>query len=134
MKFNTALAAAMEFLNFALENKKEIGRKTIEKFLILLAPFTPHLTEELWYLLGNKNSIHNQSWPKYDAKLIQEEKIIFIVQVNGKLRDRVEVTTEISEKEIKELALSLKKVQNFISGKEIKKIILVPKKLINIVV
>jgi len=134
MKFNTALAAAMEFLNFALENKKEIGRKTIEKFLILLAPFTPHLTEELWHLLGNKNSIHNQSWPKYDAKLIQEEKVIFIVQVNGKLRDRVEVTTEISEKEIKELALSLKKVQNFISGKEIKKIILVPKKLINIVV
>jgi len=133
MKFNTAIAAFMEFLNFASASKKEIGGDVIERFLILLAPFAPHITEELWHQLGHGDSIHKQKWPKYNPRLIKEEIITLIIQINGRVRDKIEVEAGISEKKAKELALLSKKVQNWISGKEIKKIIFVPQKLINIV-
>ena len=133
-KFNTAVAAFMEFLNFASKNKKEIGRDVIERFLILLAPFAPHITEELWHQIGNKDSIHKQSWPKYDLKLIKEEMITLVIQVNGKVRDKVEVEASISEEKAKELAISREKIKKWIGNKEIKKVIFVPGKLINIVI
>jgi leucyl-tRNA synthetase len=132
-KFNTAIAFFMEFINFSYENKKDIGKDIIERMLILLAPFAPHLTEELWQYLGKKDSIHNQSWPKYDSKLIKEETITFIVQINGKVRDRIKTKADISEKEARKLAISSEKVQKWISGKEIKKVIFISGKLINIV-
>jgi leucyl-tRNA synthetase len=84
--------------------------------------------------LGHKDSIHQQSWPKYDPKLIKEEIITLIIQVNGKVRDKVEVEASISEEKAKELALSREKIKKWIKGKEIKKVIFVPRKLINIVV
>jgi len=145
-KFNTAIAAFMEFLNFANLNlegmpsasygasKKEIGRDVIERFLILLAPFAPHITEELWHQLGHRDSIHKQKWPKYNPRLIKEEIITLVIQINGRVRDKIEVEAGISEKKAKELALLSKKIQNWISGKKIKKIIFVPEKLINIVI
>jgi len=133
-KFNTAVAAFMEFLNFAFLNKKEISKDTIERFLILLSPFAPHITEELWHQLDHKDSIHKQKWPKYDPRLIKEEIITLVIQVNGRVRDKIEVEADISEEKARELALLSKKVQNWISGKEIKKIIFVPGKLINIVI
>jgi leucyl-tRNA synthetase len=133
-KFNTAIAAFMEFVNFAQEKKEEVGKDIIEKMLILLSPFTPHLTEELWEKLGYKKSIFLEKWPQYDSKLIKEETITLIIQVNGKVRDRIEVKTDISEKKAKALAISQKKVKNWVEGKEIKKVIFVPGKLINIVV
>jgi len=144
-KFNTAIAAFMEFLNFANLNpegkpsasygasKKEIGRDVIERFLILLAPFAPHITEELWHQLGHRDSIHKQKWPKYNPRLIKEEIITLVIQINGRVRDKIEVEAGISEKKAKELALMSKKIQNWISGKEIKKVIFVQEKLINIV-
>jgi len=134
MKFNTAIASFMEFVNFCQQKKEEAGRDVIERMLILLAPFAPHIAEELWKELGNKKSIHLEEWPKYDEKLIKEQKIVLLVQVNGKLRDQLEASPDISEKEAKELAIGRDKIKKWIGGKEIKKIIFVPKRLINIVI
>ena len=134
MKFNTAISAFMEFLNFAQDNQKEIGRDVIERFLILLAPFAPHITEELWHQLGNKDSIHQQKWPKWDPELVKEEMITLIIQVNGKVRDKVKVKASISEEKAKEIALSSEKIKKWTKGRKIKKVIFVPGKLINIVI
>ena len=133
VKFNTAIAAFMEFTNFALANKKNVGQDAIEKTLILLAPFAPHLTEELWHFLGHKDSVHNQKWPKYDKELVKEKKITLIVQINGKVREKMAAEAGISEEEAKKIALESKKIKKYLKGKEIKKIIFVPDKLINIV-
>jgi len=133
-KFNTAVAAFMEFLNFANLNKKEIGKDTIERFLILLAPFAPHITEELWHFVGHKDSIHKESWPKYDPRLIKEEMITLVIQVNGKVRDKIEVEADISEEKAKELAIPREKIKKWLKDKKIKKVVFVPGKLINIVV
>ncbi len=133
-KFNTIIAAFMEFVNFWSENKNEIGKDILERFLILLTPFAPHISEELWHQLGNKDSVHNQPWPKYDKKFIKEEIITFIIQINGKIRDQIEVETDISEEKAKKLTLEREKVKKWIGDKEIKKVIFIPGKLINIVV
>lgn len=133
VKFNTAIAAFMEFTNFALSNKEKVGRDVIEKALKLLAPFAPHLTEELWQKLGFENSVHQQKWPKYDPELIKEKTITLVVQVNGKVRDKIEVEADILEDKAKELAISSEKVKKWIKDKKIKKVIFVPGKLINIV-
>jgi leucyl-tRNA synthetase len=124
----------MEFVNFWQENKKDVGREAIETFLILLAPFAPHITEELWSQLGCKGSIHNQPWPKYNKKLVKEEMVTLIIQVNGRVRDKIEVKADISEGEAKKLTLNRENVKKWTVGKEIKKIIFVPNKLINIVI
>jgi leucyl-tRNA synthetase len=134
MKFNTSVAAFMEFTNLMQENKSEVGKDAFDKFLTILSPFAPHITGELWKILNNKKSIFEQSWPEYDSKLILEETISLVVQVNGKLRDKIEVRAAISQKEAEELAFKSEKVQNWIAGKEVKKIIFLPKKLINIVI
>jgi len=148
-KFNTAISAMMELLNFL--RKKEgsypyriLEKEELKKFLLILSPFAPHLTEELWQRLKEnppllekfkiEDSIHSQRWPKYDPKLIKEEKIEFIIQINGKVRDKVKVDVDISEKEATELSLKREKIKKWIEGKKIKRIIFVPKKLINIVI
>jgi leucyl-tRNA synthetase len=133
-KFNTAVAAFMEFLNFAFENKREIGKDVLKRFLVLLAPFAPHITEELWHRLGQKDSIHLQPWPKWDPELVKEEIITLVIQINGKVRDKIEVESDISEEKAKELAISREKIKKWIKGKKIKKVVFVPGKLINIVV
>ena len=133
-KFNTAIAAFMEFVNFAQLHKKEIGKEAIERFLLLLAPFAPHLAEELWERIGHKKSIFEERWPQYNKDLIKEERITLVIQINGKVRDKIEVNRDISQEEAKKLALKQKKVQNWIDGKEIKKIIFIPGKLINFVI
>ncbi len=134
MKFNTAIAAAMEFINSALKNKDKVGKDVMKRFLILLAPFAPHMTEELWDYLGEKDSIHQQEWPQYDPKLVKKEEITLIVQVNGKLRDKFKVKAGISKEKAKELVLKREKIKERIKNKEIKKIIFVPNELINLVV
>ncbi len=132
-KFNTAVSSFMEFINFGTENKEEIGKDVAEKFLLLLAPFAPHISEELWHQLGHKDSIHNQSWPVYDDKMAREDRAVLIIQINGKIRDKVEVDKGIPEEEAKKLTLECESVKKWIAGKEIKKIIFVPGKLISIV-
>lgn len=133
-KFNTIISSFMEFINLAKENKKEFGKDALERMLILLSPLAPHMSEELWQKIGHKKSIFSESWPKYDKRLIKEETINLIVQINGKVRDKVEVEAGISENEAKKLTLSREKVKKWIVGKKVKKVIFVKGKLINIVI
>ena len=132
-KFNTAVSALMILVN-EMEKEQAIPITYYQSLLILLSPFAPHITEELWYQLGHEDSIHNQVWPKYDSKLVKEETITLIVQINGKVRDKIEVEADISEEKAKKLTLEREKVKKWIEGKETKKIVFVPGKLINIVV
>ena len=145
-RFNTAVSQLMIFLNSfyrAYENEKGLNIVEIngflrgcdfKKFLIILSPFVPHLAEELWEKLGNKNSIFLENWPEYDKNLIKDEEFELIVQISGKVRDKIKVKMDISEDEAKEIAMQSEKIKNLISGKEIKKIIFVKNRLINIVV
>jgi leucyl-tRNA synthetase len=147
-RFNTAISALMIFIN-ELQKGNEPQKRTYKKsheifrtFLLLLAPFAPHLAEELWQNFLKSpasdfqvsNSIHSQPWPKYNLKFIEEEKIQLIIQINGKVRGRIEAPFNISEKKAKELALKQERVQKWIGSKEIKKTIFIPGKLINLVV
>lgn len=131
-KFNTAIAIMMEFVNEAQNHG--ISQKQAENFLKILAPFAPHITEELWQTLGYKDSIFKEKWPEYDKKLIKEEAFYLVVQINGKLRDTIGVPLEISEKQAKKLALESEKIQKWLRNKKIRKIIFVKNKLINFVV
>jgi len=133
-KFNTIIAGFMKFLNLGLENKKEVGKDTIEKMLLLLSPFASHISEELWQKLGHKETIFKEKWPEYDRKLIKEEKITLVIQINGRVRDKIEVETDISEEEAKKLTLEREKVKKWTEGKLVKKTVFVPGRLINIVV
>jgi len=134
MKFNTAVAAFMEFVNFGLDDEEDIGKDIIERMLILLTPLAPHISEELWEVLDHKESISKEAWPKFNSDLIKEESITLIIQINGKVRDEVEINADISKKEAEKLALKRKKVQDWTENKEIKKTIFVPRKLINFVI
>jgi leucyl-tRNA synthetase len=131
-KFNTAISSMMILLN-AMEKEKEISKDHYADFLILLSPFAPHITEELWREIGNKESIFNQSWPKYNEELIKDEQIELVVQINGKVRDRISVESGISEEEAKETALASEKIKKWLDGKQPKKIIFVKGKLVSIV-
>ena len=131
--FNTAIAKMMELVN-ELSKAESFGPGSIRALLIMLAPFAPHMAEELWHGLGNKESIHLQKWPAYDPQLVKEQELTIPVQVNGKLRDTILVPAEAGDEEIKKKALASKKVKEFTAGKKIVKTILVPKKLVNLVV
>ncbi|MDD5059500.1 MAG: leucine--tRNA ligase [Candidatus Omnitrophica bacterium] len=131
-KFNTAIASLMELTNsiYQLGCDKEI----FSKLLIMLSPIAPHFCEELWEILGNKTSIFKSSWPKFDEKLLVEEKVELVVQVNGKLRSKIQVGRDITEDKLKELVLKDEKVASWLEGKSPKKFIVVPRKLVNIVI
>ncbi len=133
-RFNTAISALMILINEITKEAESIKAKDWKLIIQLLAPFAPHMAEELWAKSGGKDSVHNQKWPQYDHKLIKEEKIQLIIQVNGKVRDKIEVSADVGEEEAKDLAFSQKKVQNWIYGKDIKKVIFISGKLINIVI
>jgi leucyl-tRNA synthetase len=132
-RFNTAISALMILVN-EMQKQDENTFRPMRTLLLLLAPFAPHLAEELWLKIGEKDSIHNQKWPEYDPKLIEEAKIQLIIQINGRVRDKVEVPINISQEEAEEIVLKREKVKKWIEGKEVKKIIFVPGKLINLVV
>ena len=100
----------------------------------MLAPASPHIAEELWQRIGNRYSIHNQPWPKWDAALAKEEEITLVVQVNGKLRDRISVPVSITEDEAKKLATESDKIKAHVQGKRVVNVIYVPGRLVNIVV
>jgi leucyl-tRNA synthetase len=102
--------------------------------LLLLAPTAPHLTEELWERTGHTYSIHNQPWPQWDEELVKEEEVTLVIQVNGKLRDRVTVPVSITEAEARELALGRERIQAYVKDNKVAKIIYVPQRLVNIVV
>ena len=138
-KFNTAIAAMMELTNFMgriRENKDvsaHIWNETIEKLLLMLAPIAPHLTEELWAVTRHSYSIHNELFPLWDDDVAKDQDITLIIQVDGKLRDRIEVPSTIEESDAKQLALASPKIVNYMAGKTIKHIIYVPGRLVNLV-
>lgn len=139
MAFNTAIAGIRELTNyitsldFTLDEINSNIKEGIETILLMLSPFTPHITEELWQKLGNNKSIIHQSWPIVDNSLLVTNSYNLAVQVNGKLRGTIEVEQSLSQDEIKELALNQTNVKKFIEGKEIKKIIIIPGKIVNVV-
>ena len=109
-------------------------REAIETSIVLLSPIVPHITEELWHMLGHEEYLINVSWPKYDPSSLEVEKRLIVVQVNGKVRARLQVPSSYGEEDIKELALKEPNVKRYIEGKEIRKIIFAQNKLLNIVV
>src|SRR3989338_11358712 len=106
----------------------------VETLVVLLAPFAPHITEELWNQLGHKDSVHNQQWPRYDPAMFKAETVRLILQVNGKVRDVIELPQDISEKEVQELAFKNEQIRQWMAGKQVKRTIFVSGKLLNIVV
>jgi leucyl-tRNA synthetase len=140
LAFNTAISQMMIFVNEVTAQETR-PRKLLEPFVLLLAPYAPHLAEELWEKLGPSTSLrksHKQSlacepWPKHDAALLVENTVTVVLQVNGKLRDRIDMPANASQSELEKLALANARVKEFLAGKQIKKVIVVPGKLVNIV-
>ncbi|MBI2866475.1 MAG: leucine--tRNA ligase [Chloroflexi bacterium] len=138
-QFNTMVAALMEFTNYLGQAWQEsaidtpLWREARDTLLLLLAPSTPHFAEELWLRTGHPYSIHNQPFPAWDEALAAEEEITLVVQVNGKLRDRIQVPASITESQARELALNGEKVRSYLDGKEVVKVVYVPGRLVNIV-
>ena len=140
-KFNTAVAAMMEMVNGLYKFKESHGmqasetwRFTLESLLQILAPFAPHITEELWQELGHADTIHVNHWPKWDEKYLVSDVMTIIVQVNGKLRAKLELPADTNKDAIEQAALADENVVKFTSNKPPKKVIYVPNKLVNIVV
>jgi len=142
--FNTAISAIMELFNTVnqfISSDKEISelafsviKEAVDTMVILLHPIVPHITEELWRALGHSDSLAIVSWPMYREEALKKETRLVVIQVNGKLRSRIEIPVSLTEKEIQDLALEDKRVQHFIGKKEIKRVIVVQKKLVNVVV
>jgi leucyl-tRNA synthetase len=132
LRYNTAISALMILLN-SFEDKGA-SKNEYETFLKLLAPFAPHITEELWEKLGNEKSIHLELWPEHDSKLIEENVFELVVQINGKTKATIVTEKGLSQKEAEELALGISKINDFLSDKKPKKIIFVPDRLINFVI
>ncbi|MCD6574359.1 leucine--tRNA ligase [Candidatus Aerophobetes bacterium] len=136
-RFNTALASLMEFVNYLYlypEKKSPVFGESLQVLLLLLYPFTPHIAQELAERIGCKKDLCNCRWPEYKRSLLKSKKITLIVQINGKLRDRLTVFSKIKKEDIEREVLKREKVKKHIQGKNIKKMIYVPEKLINIVV
>ena len=140
LRFNTALASLMEFANSLIKARETEAvrtgeyREAIDRLLLLLAPLAPHITEELWQHIGHSGSIHSQSWPDYDEALTQDAIVTVVVQINGKVRDKLEVAAEATEDEVRALVLESERVKAHLSGRQPKKIVYVPGKLMSIVV
>ena len=128
MAFRNVLKAAPEAAG------TEAWQECLEGMLLMLAPIAPHITEELWQQIKPSNgSIHQQAWPEYDESLVTEEMVTLVVQVNGKVRDRLEMPAGTDKTETERIAMAAPKVQTYTEGKQIGKVIVVPERLVNIV-
>ena len=132
LKYNTAVSEMMKFMNVV--KTSQISQKDFEKFLKILSPFAPHITEEIWESLVHDSSIHLEEWPVYDEKLAKDNVYMIAVQINGKVRAEIEVNDGISENEIKEKALLNTQIQKWVGDKEVKKVIYIKNKILNIVI
>jgi leucyl-tRNA synthetase len=138
--FNTAIAAVMELMNtlqaarLSTPQAAAVMKESLELVVTMLAPFVPHLSEELWQLIGHSSPLSATPWPAWDAEAVVDEELLIVVQVNGKLRSKLSVPAGIDEEAVKNLALADDKVKVFTDGMQIRKVIYVPGKLVNIVV
>jgi leucyl-tRNA synthetase len=140
---NTAISSIMEFFNLIRAEKDELyqddpGRRALrecmETLLVLLSPFAPHISEELWQRMGKGEVLIRSQWPEYDPDLATEESVTIVVQINGKLRDKFDVERGMPESRVKESAMNLDRIRTMIQEKKVKKVIYVKDKLVNIVV
>jgi leucyl-tRNA synthetase len=140
--FNTAISAIMELVNAAYAYREKVpeGERSvealaemIEALVLMLAPFAPHVAEELWESIGRSESVHVQTWPAFDPEAVKTDEVEVVVQVNGKVRDRITVAADAAQDEVREKAMSSSKVQEFLVGLSVQNVIIVPKKLVNIV-
>lgn len=131
MRFNTAISALM-ILATEIQKAKSVSKKDFKLFLQILSPFAPHITEELWKNLGEKNSIHISVWPKWEEKFIKDEEVTIVVQINGKVRGQFRASSNISEKEAIEKARGLPEIQKWITGNP-RRFIFIPSKILNII-
>ena len=147
MQFNTAISAIMEFVNHLYtfrdswvllkdnsDGARAIVRESFDTLILLLSPFAPHIAEEMWSLLGHETSIVQVEWPVFNKDFTTTEELLIVVQLNGKVRQRITVSASASQEDIKSLALNDSKIKEQTKGQEIKKVIVVPGKLVNIVV
>ncbi|MFQ5560189.1 MAG: class I tRNA ligase family protein [Nitrospinota bacterium] len=140
--FNTAISALMEFVNvlYAMHDTlKEpaslnVTREAIRSLILLIAPFTPHMADELWEKIGEKGRVANENWPEYDPDADVADEVLIIVQVNGKLRQRITVDAGTTENEVKKRVFEDSKMQEVLDGKSVRKFIYIPDRLVNIVV
>ena len=137
--FNTAIAAIMELINaiYAFEQKADhpgVIREALETVVQLLTPFVPHIAEELWSALGKQARLSTGSWPKWDESALVEDQKLIVVQVNGKVRGKVTVSADISEDDLKQVALNDSNVTRFIADMTVRKVIVIPGRLVNVVV
>jgi len=143
LNFNTAISAVMELTNevYSYLNERDaedidnaLLKTTAENIILLLAPFAPFMTEELWEMIGHSESVHEMSWPEYEESALEKDEITIVIQINGKVREKISVNPEITEDEIKERVMEEEKVQSYLEGNELIKTIYVPGKLVNLVV
>ena len=133
MKFNTSIAQMMIFTN-ELYKAEKISKEILNTFVLLLSPFAPHIAEELWSALGNKESLSYHSWPKFEEELAKADMVTVVFSVNGKVRGKKEMQPDLSDKTLEQEALDDPNVIKHILGKEVVKIIVVKNKMVNIVV
>ncbi|MGW8251263.1 MAG: class I tRNA ligase family protein, partial [Anaerolineales bacterium] len=138
-RLNTMVSTFMEFVSFLFDEQRKGSWQTasfhqaLETLLVLLAPAAPHICEELWHLTGHQGSVHRQPWSTWDAELAREQVVEIAVQVNGRLRDVLQVPAEVGKAQVEYSALSLDRVQSHIAGKKVVRTIYVPGKVINII-
>jgi len=133
-KFNTAISQIMELVNEIYQNTNTDISEAFKATVILISPFAPHFAEELWQGLGNKESVLKAGWPKYEAAMLVEKTVTLVIQVNGKVRSKIDVPADISEDKLKELVLADEKVKSWLKGQPPKNFVVVPRKLVNIVI
>ena len=158
LKFNTAVAALMEYLNLMYDKKDKVSKNILKRYILLLAPLAPHITEELWQLVNSSESmvnseggdktknnelqakrtknwsVHQQSWPEYDPKQIEEDKVTIIIQVNGRIRDKIEADKGISEEEVARLSLDRPKIKSYTKDRKLLRSIWIKGRLLNLVI
>jgi leucyl-tRNA synthetase len=134
----------MELMNFLYQQEERMKqpdsltqgvlREALENLVVLLAPLVPHICEELWEVLGNSGSVSQAPWPAYDPRALQDAEVLIVVQINGKLRGRVNVNSGATEEEIRQSVLQNPRIQEALKGQAVRKFILIPQKLVNLVV
>jgi len=133
LRFNTAVSQMMIFVNEVMKTETHT-RQLLEPFVLVLAPFAPHLSEELWQKLGHKSSLAYEPWPSYDPSKLQETTIEVVLQVNGKLRSKISVAKDTPEHELETMSLADENVRRHLDGKKLVRTIVVKNKLVNLVV
>ena len=133
LSYNTAISSLMILLN-AFEKEENLNRQSLEIFVKLLNPFAPHISHELWEVLGNKTILDGEEWPKHDESKIVDSHVTIAIQVNGKTRSMLELASDTTDETAREKALDMSEIKKWLEGKSVKKVIYVKGRIINIVV